>query len=249
MLDFKRILSARELLNEKKKDYRNIVIMQITMVASGLMLSGLLEPGNSSATSKAVTLLMSGFGAFYSYMLWDILRDFTSRLWLIRLIFIVITSVVISGLITEFPYYHLFQVPDRRFYLLTLHGVLFLVEITVISYSIVDVFSGKFLTGEKLWGAACVYLMIAISFASLYDILNFIHPGCFGVSLDLGLPSYSECIYHSFAVLGGGDSQYDHPIRIVRNVGVIESVWGNLFAMLIIGKLLSLPLQEQEEKQ
>jgi hypothetical protein len=241
MLNFRRILSPRELLNEKKKDYRNIVLVQATMVVTGLMVSEYLVPGDTTAASKFVTMLMSGFAAFYAYMLWDILRDFTGRLWLIRLVFIVITVVVVMGLITEFPYYRIVTVPDRRLYLLTLHTIIFLVEVTVISYAVIDVFSGKFLTGDKLWGAACVYLMIGISFASLYDIINFIHPGCFGVQLELGLPSYSECVYQSFSILGSGDSSYDHPIRVVRNLSAIEVVWGNLFAMLIIGKLLTLP--------
>jgi hypothetical protein len=164
---------------------------------------------------------------------------------MIRAIFFVLLIIVVMGLITEFPYFQILRVPDRRLYLLTLHGILFIVEIIVISYSVADVFSGSFLTGDKLWGAACVYLMIAISFASLYDIMNFIRPGCLGVTLELGLPSYSECIYHSFAILGGIDSRFDQPIRMVRNIGVIEAVWGNLFAMLIIGKLLSLPLKEE----
>ena len=222
-----------------------MVAVQATMVVSGLMLSGYLVPGNTTAASKAVTVVMSGFAAFYAFMLWDMLRNFTDRLWMIRLIFMIISAVVVMGLITEFPYYRLVEVPDRRLYLLSLHSIIFIVEATVIGYSIVDVFSGSFLTGEKLWGAACVYLMIAISFASLYDILNFIIPGCFGVRLELGLPSYSECIYHSFSVLGGVDSQYSQAHRIVRNVGIIESVWGNLYAMLIIGKLLSLPRVEK----
>ena len=245
MLNFKRILSPRELLNEKKKDYRNIVLVQAIMIVAGLLLSDFLVPGNKTGLSKLVTVIMSGFAALYAFMLWDILRDFTDRLWLIQVIFFVVSIVVFMGLITEFPYYRMLEVPNRRIYLLTLHSIIFLVEIIVIGYAVVDVFSGKFLTGDKLWGAACVYLMIGISFASLYDILNFILPGCFGTSLELGLPSYSECIYHSFSVLGGGDSSYDHPIRIVRNLSAIEAVWGNLFAMLIIGKLLSLPTPDE----
>ena len=249
MLNFKRILTPRELLNEKKKDYRNIVIMQAVMVVTGLMLSEFLDPDNLTHASKAVTILMSGFAAFYAFMLWDILRDFTMKLWLIQLVFIVISVVVVLGLITEFPYYQIIQVHNRRIYLLILHSILFLVEIIVISYAVVDVFSGKFLTSDKLWGAACVYLMIGISFASLYDIMNFALPGCFGENLVLGLPSYSECIYHSFSILGSGDSGYDHPIRVVRNLSAIEVVWGNLFAMLIIGKLLTLPRMPEGNDQ
>ena len=244
---FKRTLTPNELIKEKKKDYRNVVLAQVVIVVTGLMLSEFLVPGDTTAVSKAATAVMSGFAAFYAFMLWDILRDFTNRLWLIQLVFIVIAIVVIMGLITEFPYYKILAVHDRRLYLFVLHAVIFIVEVIVISYAVIDVFSGKTLTSEKLWGAACVYLMIGISFASLYDIMNFIFPGCLGKTLELGLPSYAECIYHSFSMLGSGDSAYDQPIRIVRNIGTIEVVWGNLFAMLIIGKLLTLPRATVEE--
>jgi hypothetical protein len=66
--------------------------------------------------------------------------------------------------------------------------------------------------------------------------------------LDLGLPSYAESIYYSMAILGGMDPLYENPIKIVRNISVIEAVWGNLFAILIIGRLLSLPLIAKKER-
>jgi len=43
--------------------------------------------------------------------------------------------------------------------------------------------------------------------------------------------------------LGGVDSGLT-PTRLIRNISVIESVWGNIYGMLIIGKLLGLPREE-----
>ena len=102
-------------------------------------------------------------------------------------------------------------------------------------------FSGNQFSVGKLWGAACVYLMIGISFGSLYDLINIIVPESFGVPITLGLESYSESIYYSFNILGGLDTAYTSPTKLVRNIGVIEAVWANLYAILIIGKLLGLP--------
>ena len=172
------------------------------------------------------------------------MRNFTNSQILIKSVLIILILLVIVGMLTEFPFYNFLEFENRRLYLSILHGVLFPIEILVISLTINDVFGGTFLTSEKLWGAACVFLMTGITFASLYDIINFIHPGAFGIELPLGIPSYSECIYFSFNILGGTDPVYSDPIRIVRNIGVIEAVWGNLFIVLIVGKLLTMPKQK-----
>jgi hypothetical protein len=118
---------------------------------------------------------------------------------------------------------------------------------TVIGFAIRDMFSAGFITSDKLWGAACVFLMVGISFGSLYDLICIARPGSLGVDIELGLPNYSECVTYSFSVLGGIDSDLK-PTKLVKNISVIESVWGVLYAMLIIGKLLGLPRYENENK-
>jgi hypothetical protein len=128
-------------------------------------------------------------------------------------------------------------------YLLILHGFLFPIEVTVIGFAIRDLFSGGFFTSDKLWGAACIFLMIGISFGSLYDLISIAVPGSLGVPLELGLPNYAECVSYSFGILGGVDAGLQ-PSRLIRNISIIEAVWGSIYGMLIIGKLLGLPREE-----
>ena len=248
MIRFKRKLTSKELLKEKRKDYRNIVIIQVTIVIVGLLLSDIILEEQESLTSKLIITLFSMFSALYVYLLWDLLRDFTSNQFIIKGVIFVITGVVIVGTLTEFPFYNILEFENRRTYLFVLHGCIFPIEVLVIAFTIRDIFGGNVLTPEKLWGAACIYLMIGISFASLYDLINFASPGCFGTILPLGIPSYSECIYYSFNILGGTETIYPDPIRLVRNIGVIEAVWGNLFIVLIIGKLLTLPRMKDADE-
>jgi len=181
----------------------------------------------------------------YSFLLWDLLRNFTKNQYLIVTIFFTLVLIVMVGLVVENPFIQIINPEYRRPFLLGIHGALFPIEVLVISFTIVDVFKGKFLSSERLWGAACIFLMIGISFASLYDLISIIHPGSLGVIIPLGLESYSECIYYSFNVLGGLDTAYPEPIKLIRNLGVIEAVWGNLFTVLIIGKLLTLPSRKE----
>ena len=237
--------NANDQEKEKNKDYRNVVLIQVVIIVSGLVLSTFVNFVQPTFSDKLIITLFSGFGAFYSFLLWDLLKDFTNNKILIGAFLVILTTIVIIGLLGEFPFYQILEINDRRSYLFGLHAALFPIEITVIGFAIRDLFSGNTFTKSKLWGAAAVYLMIGISFASLYDLINIASPGILGVDLSLGLESYSEFIYYSFNILGGLDTAYPNPSPLLRNLGVIEAVWANLYAILIIGKLLGLPSVKQ----
>lgn len=239
----KNFLNRIDLQKEKAKDYRNIVFIQLLIVISGLTLTEPLLQDSQSATSKLIIAIFSTFGAIYSFLLWDLLRNFTESKTLIVSIFIALTLIVIVGILVEFPYYQFIYVEDRQTYLFILHAVLFPIEVTVIIFALRDLFSEGYLTSDKLWGAACVFLMVGISFGSLYDLITIARPGSLGLNIELGLPNYSECVAYSFSVLGGIDSDLQ-PSKLIKNISIIESVWGMLYGMLIIGKLLGLPRQD-----
>ena len=241
----KSFLSRSELQREKTKDYRNIVIIQVIIVAAGLILSEPVLEDSKSEKSKLIISIFSGFAATYAFLQWDLLRNFTNNRPLIILILTTLSITIMIGVLGEFPYYQIIEIPNRQAYLLFLHGVIFPIEITVISYAIHDLFSGSYMTPDKLWGAACIFLMIGISFGSLYDLISIAVPGSLGVNLELGFPNYAECVTYSFSILGGVDSGL-HPSRLIRNISILEAVWGGLYGMLIIGKLLGLPREENK---
>jgi hypothetical protein len=245
---FKNLLlkSLAELQREKQQDYRNVVIAQIIIVVFGLTLSAPVLEDSTSSVSKLIITVFFGFGTVYNFLLLDLLRNFTKSRVLIIVIFIVLIGMIIFGMLTEFPYYKILTI-ERQTTLLIIHGLLFPIEITVISFAIRDIFMGQYFTPDKLWGSACVFLMIGISFGSLYDLLCTINPGSLGESIELGFPTYSECVNYSFCILGGVDTGYPNTTKIIRNIGVIEAVWGTLFSVLIIGKLLGLPKPEESK--
>lgn len=233
-------LSVTELNREKTKDYRNVVIIQVIIVVFGLTLSGPIFDDSGSNVSKFIITVFSFFGALYTYLLCDMLRNFTGNRLLLTVIFTLLTITIGIGILAEFPYYKVIEISNRQALLLTVHGLLFPIEITVIAFAIRDIFSGSHLTPDKLWGAACVFLMVGISFGSLYDLLTIANPGGLGREIELGFPNYSECVNYSFCILGGLDPGLE-PIKLIRNISTLEAVWGNLYGMLIIGKLLGLP--------
>jgi hypothetical protein len=233
---------------EKQKDYRNVVIIQVIIIVLGLTLTEPVLVDSKSQESKLIISVFLLFSTTYMFLLWDLLRNFTDNRSLIITIFVVLSGIVVIGSLGEFPYYQILHVPDRRIYLLFLHGFLFPVELTVIGFTIRDIFSGGFLSPVKLWGAACVYLMIGISFGSLYDLITIMRPGALGINVELGFPNYSECVRYSFSILGGVDPGIDGTSHFIRNISVLEGIWGALYSMLIIGKLLGLPRPDNETK-
>lgn len=232
--------SLTELQREKQQDYRNVVVTQIIIITLGLTLSGPVLENSSSNLSKFIITIFFGFGTVYNFLMWDLLRNFTKSRVLIIAIFIALIGMIIFGVLTEFPYYKIIAI-DRRSTLLIIHGLLFPIEITVISFAIRDIFMGQYFTSDKLWGSACVFLMIGISFGSLYDLLCTINPGSLGIPIELGFPTYAECVNYSFCILSGLDTGYPNTSKLIRNISVFEAVWGTLFSVLIIGKLLGLP--------
>lgn len=45
-------------------------------------------------------------------------------------------------------------------------------------------------------------------------------------------------------MLGSIDTGYPNAIKLIKNIAILEAVWGNLFTVLIIGKLMGLPRKE-----
>lgn len=241
-------IGSSRLQQEKQKDYRNVVVIQVVIITMGLLLSGPLLEDSKSEISKFILSIFSFFGAVYAFLLWDLLRNFTSNTLLIRIILILLIGIVAFGILIEFPYYKIINIPNRQAALLVIHGLLFPIEVLVIAFTINDIFGSEFLTPDKLWGSACVYLMTGISFGSLYDLICISGYGNLGIDLELGIPNYAECVGHSLSLLGGIDSRYPDATYLIKNLGVIEGLWGSLFTVLIIGKLLGLPKPEKTEK-
>lgn len=237
-------VGSKGLQQEKRKDYRNVVLIQVMIITMGLLLSGPLLENSKSEVSKFIISVFSFFGALYAFLLWDLLRNFTRSNLLIRVILIILIGIVAFGVLIEFPYYKLIEISNRRAALLVIHGLLFPIEVIVIAFTIRDIFGSQFLTPDKLWGSACVFLMTGISFGSLYDLICISGYGNLGIELELGIPNYAECVGHSLSLLGGIDSRYPDATYLIKNLGVIEGLWGSLFTVLIIGKLLGLPKPE-----
>ena len=202
-----------------------------------LVLTG-IEWSLAHKIRDAIFMVLVGI---YVPVLWDLLRNFIrNKIFLNTLLTLIIITLFIMVLVA-YPFHPLFDTEkEAQPYLLVIHFNLFVVEGIVIYSTIMDIFSGGRVSKEKLWGSVCVFLMIGLSFGSMYDLINILDPGCMGVPIKLGIDSYIACIYYSMATIGGHDA-YNSASDLIQNLSVIESVWSTLFIVILVGRLLGRP--------
>jgi hypothetical protein len=99
-------------------------------------------------------------------------------------------------------------------------------------------------TVHKIRGAVCAYLLMAIIFAFVYNIIELLHPGAFSYAGGTGnLHAYhvDAFLYFSICTLttvGFGDIAAIHPLA--RSLVMLEAIIGILYPPILIGVLVTL---------
>jgi len=115
-----------------------------------------------------------------------------------------------------------------------------------------NVLTAKKVTSDVLYGAVAVYFLIAIGWAWVFSLLEFLAPGSFGVIIGTraGQPAlWSDLAYFSFTTftaLGFGDIL---PItNQARSFTILETIGGVLYITVLIGRLVGLYSSEVAEE-
>jgi len=112
------------------------------------------------------------------------------------------------------------------------------------------VLSGDKVTLDKLFGAAAVYLLMGLTWAMSYTVIEIIHPGNFFIPatnnppgiMSLGHTSnWPDFLYFSFTTLttlGYGDI---HPIsHQARSLAILEAASGVLYVAFLVARMVSM---------
>jgi voltage-gated potassium channel Kch len=101
---------------------------------------------------------------------------------------------------------------------------------------------------ERLYAAACVYLLAGLAFAMAYRVLALFDPGSVVVVTAPEQPiDFATAIYFSFvtlATLGYGDVVPVSPVA--RSLAIVESVGAQLFVAILIARLVGLQARAPE---
>ena len=228
----------RELLQEKRRDYRLTVYVQMALLFSELVLEDLAKLFAwplALGVLKAIFFTLSGV---YLFSLWDMLRNFTLKRWIIRGVLASISLAFFTLVVTDlFMGSTLQDYPRIR---LTCHLALWSVQMIVAGFALRDLFQGPGGDVDKLWGSACLFFMSGFVFAELYFCILLKDPIAFGHQLPQAYWGLFESLYLSLTALIGIDNNaYPDCSRLVRNITLIEGAWSQLYLVLLIGRLMS----------
>jgi hypothetical protein len=233
-------LKDLELAREKLKDFKNVVYVQITLLLVTMLLKGsfdLFPVFNTPIIGKITETIFFSVLGVYVYLLWDMLRNYTrSEVMLIALL-VLIMGTFFTGVVFINPFFTLIHGTTFKVVAGLIMFTLLIVEISVMYFTISEMFKRDLPVNERLLGATCIYLIMGISFASVYEIIDTINITSLGFNMPLGALHFMKSISFSFLTLAGLDNPYVSS-ELVINLSALESIWGNLFIVFVVGRLL-----------
>lgn len=103
------------------------------------------------------------------------------------------------------------------------------------------------MNANKLYGAGAIYLMLGVTWAYFYGVIQYFYPGSFAPA---GAPlNQLDFLYFSFTVLttvGFGDIVPMHPVA--RGVTTIEQIIGVLYVAILIARLSGMYSDAESKK-
>lgn len=232
-----RNLAAKELSDEKIQDFKRLVITQVSIVVSLFLLELFSNLGFRYHMEIAESIFFAVLG-FYVFQLWDMLRNYTTSRKIILVNFFFIMGVFLVGVAAVNPFLPMPVTPAYRAVLASVQICLLTVECTVIYFTLMEFFKKDLGMPMRLWGAACIYLMIGLAFGSAFELLCILEIQCMGVDFPLRTMALMKRIEYSLMVLSGVDNPYGTANGMIYAMGTIEALWGQLFVILIVGRLM-----------
>lgn len=100
-----------------------------------------------------------------------------------------------------------------------------------------DIFQEKHDLTYSLTGATTIFLLIGTIFAFIFVLLELLFPGM--LTLMEGSDILSTALTHSFYTLSGQESPVQNVNLVIKNLCIFESIFANLYAVMVVGRLLT----------
>jgi hypothetical protein len=127
-------------------------------------------------------------------------------------------------------------------------GILFMAFMVIVILSFI--FREQEVTGNVIYGAIVVYLLIAIMWAFVFSVMESINPGSFAIGegqIEVGRPLF---IYYSFVTittLGYGDIT---PITALANsFSFLEAVIGQIYLVVLVARLVGIHISQSMNRE
>jgi len=134
---------------------------------------------------------------------------------------------------------------------LTTAVVYFLFLMLTIAIATRDVFAGTLVTFNKILGAASIYLLLGLIWATASFFLNAAFPGAYaGVGDELAEQQFPEFVYHSFVTLttlGYGDVVPKS--AVARFFAYAEALLGQFYLTVLVAALVGMHIAARQKEQ
>jgi len=100
------------------------------------------------------------------------------------------------------------------------------------------VFRRDFMSGDKLYGAVSAYILVAIFWAQLHGVTQYLYPGAYALGGTPKTLDMTELIYFSFVALTtAGFGDFTPALVQSRYLTVLEMVIGVMYVAILIARL------------
>ena len=222
--------------------YRRVASIQIMVIFILLTMGDVLNAINIPAPDKWVNSILIALAGVYMMLLVRLAKTLQQNAMRLAIMKVAIGIVFILALVALNPVVTI--TTNTSPWLISVHVILCLVECYLIALGLIDIYSRNIPITERLWGSVAVYLMIVLGWASFYEVMLICNSSALGPQLIPGYQTYSESLYFSMCALSGTSSVYTNPTHILRNLSLIEGVWGVLYLVMLIGRLFTLSDKE-----
>ena len=222
----------------KARQYRKVVVLQACVILSSMLLDDVFAVLHISRREWAFASLHLILSAAYFFVTWGLVRGLSRSPWMLMFFFFSIVSMFGISLAANNPFFRVFE--DPRPWLIGEHVFAAVAGMWVSVLVFRDILSPRAVTGNDVWGAVCILLLIALVFAGLFNILILSDPGAIGFSVEPGYASLSEALYSSLCAIIGNSPAYSSMSYPVRDLAAVEGFIGNLYLVVLMGRLINL---------
>lgn len=225
------------------KNYRRVAVIEILLIFLVLLAGDMAQLFGIDPAHASVTTFLLIPEALYLYVLYQLGKNLTQNLRIHMLMRAVIGGIIICSLAGLNPWME--EGALQNGLLLSAHSLLCVLECYLIALGLQDIYLDKLSLKDRLWGSVAMYLLIAIGWASFFEIFLLLDHHALGVALTPGYETYAEALYFSLCSISGTGTVYTAPAHFMRNLALIEAVWGVLFLVMLIGRVFS--IQDRSE--
>ncbi len=232
--------SLLESNNKTERGYIILLSTQLLTIVYTIVVFQIILRSTSAIVSIGYTFGFAIVGMAYTWFTYSMIRHFSQSkvvIWTTFVIFLISfwTGLIISNPLDpmdmESPVYKILGFVNQA-------GSLIAFTIIMV-FMVRDIFTGQHTIVYRLWSAACIYFNIGFIFSFIYGLVNLLGTNELDMSIKPNFIGYMHCVNYSYYTLSTLDTPYVNAGGLFRGIGVLQSLFANLYIVLMVGRLLS----------